>query len=99
MCGNPEDARLGLAGWGWGNQEVRLARGQILRITVSTFGSDRAVDLYVVDQNNVEILRRRMVGGDSSEFVAPYDDIYRIRVYNPTLLSRKTIDLHWQVCS
>ncbi len=91
-------ARIGLNPRGTANQKIPLTRGQDLRISVAAFGYDRSLELSLVDQNGVEVFRRRLVGVDSPRFVAPYDDVFQLRIFNPSWLGRKTVDLRWQIC-
>ena len=97
-CTVVTSTRIGLNPRGAASQKIPLTRGQEVRISVGVYGYDRTLEFFVVDQNGVELFHRRVVGADSSRFVAPYDDVFLLRVVNPSWLGKKTVDLRWQVC-
>jgi hypothetical protein len=98
QCTSVVDARIGLDTRAWGSREVRLSRGQEIRVSIAVYGYDRTLEFYVSDRNATELLHRRLAGAASVQFVAPYDDTYALRAFNPSWFGKKTVDLRWQVC-
>jgi len=98
QCAGLADARIGLGTRAWGSRDVRLSRGQEIRVAIAVYGYDRTLEFYVSDRNATELLHRRLTGAASVQFVAPYDDTYALRAFNPSWFGKKTVDLRWQVC-